>query len=164
MAIQKLSDLLASGLVLKFRTKKVKDLTDSKGLSESDLKSMFDQYVCESINNATMDDIEKLKFESGYKTLCYEDFDFDISVAWFLNLKDKFEDSTFTYDKDKEFIENLVGRISGEGEDIKLGSNVRHGMSIGRVIWVNSGFYLYNDMEDYIETELGTDSYLSLIS
>lgn len=95
-----------------------------------------------------------------YKSLAGED-----CVGSFFKLKDKFEDSSFINESDKDFIAQLVGRKDSNGDDILLGDQVMLGDSkkTYRVIWVNSGFWLYDDFYDGIHDELGTDYRLTKV-
>lgn len=75
------------------------------------------------------------------------------SVAAFLKLDDKFQDSTFVSESDKELIARIVGRRSGD-KDIRLGDNIIFRGEQFRVIWETSGFYMYSDLRDEITYEL----------
>lgn len=91
--------------------------------------------------------------------LKYTSLNGETCVGAFIQLKDKYEGSTFINESDKEFLSNLVGRKDANGEDILLGDQVRIGESqkAHRVIWSESGFWLYDDYYDCIDCELGTD-------
>jgi hypothetical protein len=79
-------------------------------------------------------------------------------IGCFYKLPSKFHASEFIDVSDKPIIEKLVGRIDSQKQSIRLGDMVKVNFTVGRVIWVNSGLYIYDDLNDQILENLDTDS------
>lgn len=109
-------------------------------------------------------DSHNLYFYSNdqFKILKYIHPNGDNCIGLFRQLEDQYEDSEFVYESDKEFISKLVGRRDANGQDILLGDQVLMGKSINpfRVVWVKSGFWLFDEYSQCIEAELDTDNRL----
>lgn len=81
------------------------------------------------------------------------------AIGRFYKVEDKFQDSTFINEKDKDIIANIVGRIDCNGREIKLGDYVtfENEYTKGRVVWAESGFYIYDDILQELTTDLACD-------
>lgn len=77
----------------------------------------------------------------------------DLCVGAFLKLPDIFYKSVFNKDEDKEFVKNIVAKIDENGSEIKLGDyvNLDGTCSSGRIVWLQSNFYIYDEEDTFIE-------------
>ncbi len=84
----------------------------------------------------------------------------DLCVGAFYKLSDKFSGSSFIREEDKEFVEKIVARIDCDGKEIKLGDIVsfKNKFGSGRVVWLESGFHIYDDSKDEHITEVSYDA------
>lgn len=122
-----------------------------------------------SIEEAHLNIFEMLKKEECDTLYLYENEDFETlfyissrnekCIGRFYKIKNKFENSTFINEKDKEVISNIVARLDCNDQEIKLGDIVffENGYGSGRVIWVDSAFNVYNDSFEENFSELSND-------
>lgn len=161
MAITTLSSLVASGYALKHEGVRADLLSLRDGLSETELKELFLDYL---VKNTQFKDVSRKElityYLNGgrYEVLCYADVTGALCLSIFQKLDDKFEDSTFIVESDKEIISKIIGRYDSIGQPIYLGDTVQSRDVIGRVIWSDSGFCIYNDIQEQIEFDLSNDS------
>lgn len=161
MAISTLSSLFASGYALKHEGVRADLLSLRTGLSETDLKELFLDYIVENTEFKNVSKKELITYylnADRYKVLCYTDVTGTLRLSIFHKLEDKFEDSTFVTESDREIISKIIGRYDSVGQPIYLGDTVQSRDVIGRVIWSCSGFCVYNDIQEQIEFDLSNDS------
>lgn len=84
------------------------------------------------------------------EVLQYQSEKGDLCVGAFKKLQSKFQDSKFNSEKDKALIEKVVVLKDLNDREVRLGDivSVKDSCLVGRVVWQNNKFCLYDDTEE----------------
>lgn len=128
-----------------------------RDLNEQDIKHRI---AFELYNDGDIADTWHIYASEESKIIKYINRNGDFCVGAFYKLKDNYDGSSFIREEDKALVEQLVGRIDKNGKEIRLNDIVsfENGYEGGRVVWLESGFYIYNDARDENLTELSYDA------
>ncbi len=90
------------------------------------------------------------------ETFVYRDEKSEISFNHFRKLKSKFDNCSFIDVKDWEAISKIAAFKAADGQFLYLGDIVIYEGEVGRVVWVNSEFYIISDESNEHLTDLGS--------
>lgn len=119
----------------------------------------------EQVDGATHNLSDFYHYINEHNQVMFYESDEGLTIGAFRKIKDKFEDSTFTYQLDRDAIALLAPRMDSEGRVVRLGDFIQYNYSdFGRVIWAEDGFYVYDDVTECIVHDLSFDSPITKIN
>lgn len=96
--------------------------------------------------------------EESIQSFMYIDEKAEVSFNHFRKLNDKFDDCSFIDDGDRDALSKIALRKAADGRLIYLGDLIICAEGVGRVVWLDSEFYVYCDIRDENVMSLNDDS------